>query len=132
MGADKPSKAFFDACFAAIPGFRLEETVMVGDSLTSDIRGGIEHRAAHRLVQPPRQGAPAGYPAELYHPRSFRAASPSGIYTVKQFPSFYSYSVGIDTSKIFNPTPKGVFHRVAGPACGAIKGGDEQHMRSTM
>ena len=29
-----------DACFAAIPGFRLEETVMVGDSLTSDIRGG--------------------------------------------------------------------------------------------
>lgn len=31
MGADKPSKAFFDACFAAIPGFRLEETVMVGD-----------------------------------------------------------------------------------------------------
>ena len=41
MGADKPSKAFFDACFAAIPGFRLEETVMVGDSLTSDIRGGL-------------------------------------------------------------------------------------------
>ena len=40
LGADKPSKAFFDACFAAIPGFRLEETVMVGDSLTSDIRGG--------------------------------------------------------------------------------------------
>ena len=41
MGADKPSKAFFDACFASIPGFRLEETVMVGDSLTSDIRGGL-------------------------------------------------------------------------------------------
>lgn len=41
LGADKPSKAFFDACFAAIPGFRLEETVMVGDSLTSDIRGGL-------------------------------------------------------------------------------------------
>ena len=40
LGADKPSKAFFDACFAAIPGFRTEEAVMVGDSLTSDIRGG--------------------------------------------------------------------------------------------
>ena len=40
MGADKPSKAFFDTCFATIPGFRLKETVMVGDSLTSDIRGG--------------------------------------------------------------------------------------------
>ena len=40
VGADKPSKAFFDACFAAIPGFRSEDAVMVGDSLTSDIRGG--------------------------------------------------------------------------------------------
>lgn len=41
IGADKPSKAFFDYCFAAIPGFRPEEAVMVGDSLTSDIRGGL-------------------------------------------------------------------------------------------
>lgn len=40
LGADKPSKAFFDTCFAAIPGFRREAAVMVGDSLTSDIRGG--------------------------------------------------------------------------------------------
>ena len=41
VGADKPSKAFFDACFAAIPGFQPAEAVMVGDSLTSDIRGGL-------------------------------------------------------------------------------------------
>ena len=41
MGADKPSKAFFDACFAAIPDFHPEEAAMVGDSLTSDIRGGL-------------------------------------------------------------------------------------------
>ena len=40
VGADKPSPAFFDACFAAIPGFQRHEAVMVGDSLTSDIRGG--------------------------------------------------------------------------------------------
>lgn len=39
MGADKPSPAFFQACFAAIPGLGPSETVMVGDSLTSDIRG---------------------------------------------------------------------------------------------
>ena len=39
MGADKPSKAFFDACFAAIPGFRLEETVMVGDSRNDALAG---------------------------------------------------------------------------------------------
>lgn len=41
LGADKPSRTFFDACFAAVPGFRREEAVMVGDSLTSDIRGGL-------------------------------------------------------------------------------------------
>lgn len=41
IGANKPSKAFFDACFAAIEGFRREDAVIVGDSLTSDILGGI-------------------------------------------------------------------------------------------
>ena len=40
LGADKPSPAFFEKCFAAIPGFSREAAVMVGDSLTSDIRGG--------------------------------------------------------------------------------------------
>lgn len=41
IGADKPSRAYFDACFAAIPGFDRRRALMVGDSLTSDIRGGI-------------------------------------------------------------------------------------------
>lgn len=40
MGANKPSPDYFHACFAAIPGFDLAATIMVGDSLTSDIRGG--------------------------------------------------------------------------------------------
>ena len=40
MGADKPSPAFFDACFAVSPGLSRQEALMVGDSLTSDIRGG--------------------------------------------------------------------------------------------
>lgn len=37
---DKPSPAFFQAAFDAIPGFSRETALMVGDSLTSDIRGG--------------------------------------------------------------------------------------------
>lgn len=41
VGFDKPSVEFFEAAFAAIPDFRKEEALMVGDSLTSDIRGGI-------------------------------------------------------------------------------------------
>lgn len=40
LGHDKPSVEFFDAAFARIPDFSREETVIVGDSLTSDIRGG--------------------------------------------------------------------------------------------
>ena len=40
IGFNKPSKEYFDACFARIPGFDPEKAVMVGDSLTSDILGG--------------------------------------------------------------------------------------------
>ena len=40
IGAYKPSAAFFDHVFAAIPGFDPEKAIMVGDSLTSDIQGG--------------------------------------------------------------------------------------------
>ena len=41
MGYNKPSRAYFDACFATIEGFSKDEAVIVGDSLTSDIKGGI-------------------------------------------------------------------------------------------
>lgn len=41
IGADKPSKLFFDRCFARIENFEREKAVLVGDSLTSDILGGI-------------------------------------------------------------------------------------------
>lgn len=41
VGADKPSREYFDACAAAIPDFSRGKTVIVGDSLTSDILGGI-------------------------------------------------------------------------------------------
>lgn len=40
IGFNKPSKEFFDHCFAQIPDFEKEEAVIVGDSLTSDIQGG--------------------------------------------------------------------------------------------
>lgn len=40
LGADKPSPAFFQRCFDAVAGFSRDRAVMVGDSLTSDIRGG--------------------------------------------------------------------------------------------
>ena len=41
IGHNKPSKAYFDAAFAQIPGFDRSKALMVGDSLSSDIKGGI-------------------------------------------------------------------------------------------
>ncbi len=41
IGFNKPSRAYFDRCFAQIPGFDREKAMIVGDSLSSDIRGGI-------------------------------------------------------------------------------------------
>ncbi len=40
VGFHKPEKAYFDTCFAAIPGFRHEQAILIGDSLSSDILGG--------------------------------------------------------------------------------------------
>lgn len=39
MGYPKPMKEYFDACFAALPDVKREECILVGDSLTSDMRG---------------------------------------------------------------------------------------------
>ena len=41
IGAHKPSPLFFDGCFRRIPDIKKEQTLIVGDSLTSDILGGI-------------------------------------------------------------------------------------------
>lgn len=40
IGYEKPAEEFFRVCFERIPGFVPDETVIVGDSLTSDIAGG--------------------------------------------------------------------------------------------
>lgn len=40
MGVHKPMKEFFDHVFAEIPRINKDKTVIVGDSLTSDIKGG--------------------------------------------------------------------------------------------
>ncbi len=41
IGHNKPSREYFEACFARIPGFDKEKAMIVGDSLSSDIKGGI-------------------------------------------------------------------------------------------
>lgn len=39
-GHHKPEKEYFDYCFARMPDFSRETTLMIGDSLTSDVLGG--------------------------------------------------------------------------------------------
>ena len=41
LGANKPAKEFFERATAQIPGYDPQKALMVGDSLTSDILGGI-------------------------------------------------------------------------------------------
>ncbi len=41
MEANKPDVRFFEQCFREIPDFTRERAIILGDSLSSDIRGGI-------------------------------------------------------------------------------------------
>ena len=41
IGYNKPSRAYFEACYQQIPDFDVSRALMVGDSLSSDIQGGI-------------------------------------------------------------------------------------------
>ena len=65
MGANKPSPAYFRACFDAIPGFDPAAALVVGDSLTSDIRGarnvGLRSCWFNPKGLPPRPDIPADY-----------------------------------------------------------------------
>ena len=41
LGAEKPSPRFFEQVFAALPDIPKEDMLIVGDSLTSDMKGGL-------------------------------------------------------------------------------------------
>lgn len=56
VGYEKPAEEFFDHVFASIPPCKKEEMLIVGDSLTSDMKGG--NNAGIRTVWYNPQGAP--------------------------------------------------------------------------
>ena len=58
IGHNKPSPEYFEAAFAQIPGFDKSRCIMVGDSLTSDIRGGIRAGIATCWVNPTHAAHP--------------------------------------------------------------------------
>jgi 2-haloacid dehalogenase len=59
MGCAKPEKKFFDLVAAAIPGFDPKEALVIGDSLSSDIRGGINAGLDTCWFNPKGKAAPA-------------------------------------------------------------------------
>ena len=59
IGHNKPSLAYFEGCFARIPGFDKEKAMIVGDSLSSDIKGGINAGIRTVWVNPGHAAAPA-------------------------------------------------------------------------
>ena len=52
IGINKPDIGYFERCFAKIPGFDRSKTMIVGDSLTSDMLGGQNAGIATCWVNP--------------------------------------------------------------------------------
>ncbi len=61
LGAEKPSPAFFDKVFAAIGPVDRREVMIVGDSLTSDMQGGMNAGIVACWYNPKGAPAPEGY-----------------------------------------------------------------------
>ena len=59
LGAEKPSPAFFEKVFAALPDLSPRDMLMVGDSLTSDMAGGIAAGIPICWYNPNRRPRPA-------------------------------------------------------------------------
>lgn len=67
----KPQKEFFDYCFSKIPDFSKEHTIIIGDSLTSDIKGGNNAGIHTCWFNPKGEPAREDIPAE-YEVRTLR------------------------------------------------------------
>ncbi len=60
IGFEKPRVEFFDAVAAKIDGFSRDEAIIIGDSLTSDIQGGINYGIDTCWFDPHNKEVPAG------------------------------------------------------------------------
>ena len=71
VGYNKPAPEYFETVFAQIPDFDPKKAIIVGDSLTSDIQGGINAGIATCWVNPghapKREDIPADYEIEGIH-----------------------------------------------------------------
>lgn len=72
VGYQKPAKEYFDYCFKKIGQIDLEKTIIIGDSLSSDIQGGIN----------------AGIDTCWYNPKQMKQTIPS-TYTITDLRELY-------------------------------------------
>ena len=61
LGVEKPNAGFFEKVFAAIRPTDLSEVMIVGDSLTSDIQGGMNAGIKTCWYNPEKKPVPDGY-----------------------------------------------------------------------
>lgn len=64
IGYEKPSKFYFDYVFSHIPGITKENCLLIGDSLTSDIQGGVNAGIPVCWYNPNHQKAPHTLPID--------------------------------------------------------------------
>src|SRR5262249_43805395 len=71
VGAAKPKTAFFDAAFARLGNPSREDVLIVGDSLTADMQGGVDYGIDTCWYNPLGVPQPAGLPItyEIAHMR---------------------------------------------------------------
>lgn len=60
IGANKPSRDYFDCVMSKIPGFDISRAIVFGDSLTSDIKGAVNAGIASCLYDPGRKYTAGG------------------------------------------------------------------------
>ncbi len=61
IGAEKPSKVFFDAVENGIEGYSREKAIVIGDSLSSDIKGALNAGIDCIWYNPIKKEAPEGW-----------------------------------------------------------------------
>ena len=61
IGAEKPSKEFFSAVENGIDGYCREKAIVIGDSLSSDIKGAINSEIDCIWYNPSKKEAPEGW-----------------------------------------------------------------------
>lgn len=59
IGAEKPSLDFFDAVMNSIEGFERSRAIVIGDSLSSDIKGAVNAKIDCIWYNPEKKNAPA-------------------------------------------------------------------------